>query len=115
MDSIQKVLIKAGRKDLAEEYFEKVSSDNKLKGMFNKADRELMPLQKSFLKVLDSIDKTYREIDKYLLDNDTGSTLLKIEGVSVKHFLEEIHKDIHIQKAGDLDITHLKKNFLRLL
>jgi len=32
----------------------------------------------------------------YILNNDTGSTLLKIEGNSVKQFLEEIKNDLNI-------------------
>ncbi|GAH33344.1 unnamed protein product, partial [marine sediment metagenome] len=38
---------------------------------------------------------SFNILSKYLLDNDTGSTLLKIEGISLKQFLEEFKKEIN--------------------
>ncbi len=57
---------------------------------------------------------SFNILSKYVLDNDTGSTLLKIEGNSVKQFIEEIENDLNkstyqiLYNEGDFLILNVK-------
>jgi hypothetical protein len=67
MDKIQKVLVKAGRKDLAQKYYEKFSSKKNEELMFEKESQggflELMmmdPNWNTFEKGLKALEKVWR-------------------------------------------------------
>jgi len=65
------------QKDIVQVKFKIVIPTNKWLAKFNKQFPEL----------------SFDILSKYLLDNDTGSTLLKIEGASLKQFLEELKNE----------------------
>jgi len=54
---------------------------------------------------------SFNILSKYLLEENTGSTLLKIEGVSVKQFLEDLKNSL---RASSYQILYNEMDFLIL-
>jgi len=76
MDKIQRTLIKAGQKELAQEYFEKIAEANEDDYIFEKisAPKSLKQYGKARLK-----NQMYKQVDKYINSLDPMSDVSSLD------------------------------------
>lgn len=81
MDKIQKVLVKAGRKDLAQEYYKKVAANNSIKETFTNINVLISHIKQldvdkgiraTLLKIVDKIDSNVSDSFKDIKSQCNG-------------------------------------------